>query len=224
MSMHGSLTDKPWEQISGAAADSIEDKVKTRRIGLRVLLAVICMLFFLFLVAFLMRSQYPDWQPLAEEPSHPLYNKQILWLNTAYLILASVFMQWSRVVARKSDMSAAVMQGTLALAGVFSVAFVTGQLMFWQTLQSQGFTVDLNPAISFFYLFTGLHAAHVIIGLLAWLTAFFVAFKRHPKMQHYIELCAIYWHFLLGLWAGLFILLVSKPETYDAIAAFCGLR
>lgn len=224
MSMQGSLTDKPWEQMSAAATDSTEDKVKTRRVGLRVLLSVVCMLFFLFFVAFLMRSQYPDWQPLAEEPSHPLHNKQVLWLNTIYLILASIFIQWSRVVARKQDLQAKIMQGSLALGGVFSVAFVTGQLMFWQTLQLQGFTVDVNPAISFFYLFTGLHAAHVIIGLMAWMVALVVAFKRHPKMQYYIELCAIYWHFLLGLWAVLFILLVSKPETYDAIAAFCGLR
>jgi len=39
-----------------------------------------------------------------------------------------------------------------------------------------------------------------------------------------VELCAIYWHYLLGLWLVLFALLTSTPETYQAIAAFCGLR
>lgn len=222
MSFLSALTDKPWENGSLAADGLDEDTVKTRRVGLRVLLAVVCMLFFLFFVAFLMRSQYPDWQPLAEEPNQPLFNKSVLWLNTVYLILASIFLQWSRKVSKGNNDK--VMQFTLLFGGVFSTAFVTGQLMFWQSLYQQGFYVSDNPAISFFYLFTGLHAAHVIIGLIAWCAALVVAFRQHPRTQHYIELCAIYWHFLLGLWAALFLLLVSKPETYDAIAAFCGLR
>jgi cytochrome c oxidase subunit 3 len=39
-----------------------------------------------------------------------------------------------------------------------------------------------------------------------------------------VELCAIYWHYLLALWLLLFALLTSTPQTYEAIAAFCGLR
>ncbi|MNN99150.1 hypothetical protein D3C81_2187220 [compost metagenome] len=44
------------------------------------------------------------------------------------------------------------------------------------------------------------------------------------RLRSGIELCAIYWHYLLGLWLVLFALLTSTPETYQAIAAFCGLR
>jgi cytochrome c oxidase subunit 3 len=111
----------------------------------------------------------------------------------------------------------------LLLGGLFSCAFVTGQWMLWQSLYQQGFVVNANPALSFFYIFTGLHAAHVAIGILAWIAAVLVVMRNSPKLKPYIELCAIYWHFLLGLWAVLFILLVSKPETYNAIVEFCGL-
>lgn len=50
--------------------------------------------------------------------------------------------------------------------------------------------------------------------------------RRVPlsQLQPSVELCAIYWHYLLGLWIVLFALLTSTPETYQAIAAFCGLR
>lgn len=222
MSIITTLTDKPWEQGGKLAETSTtQDQEKVRRSGLRVLLVVIGVLFFLFFVAFLMRSQYPDWQPLAELPSHPLYDKTVLWLNSAYLILASVFMQWSRRSAKKDQHKAASIG--LLLGGLFSVAFVTGQIMFWQSLYQQGFAVDVNPAISFFYLFTGLHAAHVGVGILAWFAATVATLKHSRRYREYINLCAIYWHFLLGLWVLLFALLVSKPETYKAIAEFCGL-
>lgn len=222
MSLVDALTDKPWQDNSPDKGRKASETLKVRRVGLRVLLAVVTMLFFLFFVAFLMRSQYPDWQPLAEEPAHPLFDQSILWLNSFYLLFASILVEVARRTVLKSSQT--VTRISLVLGGLFSVAFVAGQLLFWQQLYSQGFSVDVNPALSFFYLFTGLHAAHVGLGVLVWIAALFVTFKGSIKRQEYIELCAIYWHFLLGLWFALFALLVSKPETYDAIAAFCGLR
>jgi cytochrome c oxidase subunit 3 len=220
MSFLSPLMEKSWEQ--GAAPQSqYLGREHTRKAGLRLLLTVVSVLFFLFFVAFLMRSQYPDWQPLAEEANHPLFDKSILWLNTIYLVLASVCLQWTRVAGRKKNPLG--LKPGLVLAGLFSGAFVTGQLMFWQQLYQQGFMVDSNPALSFFYIFTGLHATHVGIGLLAWLGTLAAMLRGSAKLSKYVELCAIYWHFLLGLWLVLFMLLVSKPETYNAIVAFCGL-
>lgn len=222
MSFLSALTDKSWESAGESPMTEKEDANRTRKVGLRVVLTVVSVLFFLFFVAFLMRSQYPDWQPLAEEPGHPLFEQTTLWLNSVYLLLASVGVQIARMTIRQS-LSAQVLW-SLGLGGVFAVAFVGGQLLYWQTLTAEGFYVGLNPALSFFYLFTGLHAAHVGIGILVWLYALTSVVKKREKSAHLVELCAIYWHFLLGLWALLFALLVTKPETYDAIAAFCGLR
>jgi cytochrome c oxidase subunit 3 len=168
-----------------------------------------------------MRSQYPDWQPLAEQSSHPLFNKTLLWLNTTYLIFASICLQVARVSGHNNRLIIAKVG--LILAGLFSCAFVTGQWMLWQHLYQQGFVVNSHPALSFFYILTGLHVLHVAFGILAWIVAVIVVMRDSPKLAQYIELCAIYWHFLLGLWAVLFVLLVSKPETYNAIVEFCGL-
>lgn len=220
MSILSTLTEKPWEQ--GAEPQNQHSAPEHIRIaGLKVILAVVSVLFFLFIIAFLMRSQYPDWQPLAEQASQPLFDKSQLWLNSFYLVLASVFLQTSKLLGHKSD--SLIFKISLFLAGVFCCAFVAGQLMFWQQLYDQGFVVNLNPALSFFYLFTGLHAVHVGIGFILWLLAVGAIIKGQQKAQHYIQLSAIYWHFLLLLWALLFALLVSKPETYNAIVEFCGL-
>lgn len=220
MSFLSALTEKPWEQgVSPQNQNSGAEH--TRKAGLRLLLAVVSVLFFLFIVAFLMRSQYPDWQPLAEQANQPLFDKGQLWINTTYLILASFFLQTSRMFSRLQK--SIITKLTLVSAGVFSCAFVAGQLLFWEQLYQQGFVVNLNAALSFFYLFTGLHAAHIGIGLVVWLVALNAAMRGRKKAKYYIELCAIYWHFLLALWFVLFALLVSKPETYNAIVEFCGL-
>jgi cytochrome c oxidase subunit 3 len=222
MSLYSALTDKPWEANSDYLNMPLEDKDKTRRVGLRVLLAVVSMLFFLFLIAFLMRSQYPDWQPLAENPSNPLFHKSTLWGNSAYLVFASVLIQWARMITKTAN--SGLLKVLVSVGGLFCAAFVAGQFLLWSSLYEQGHVVSANPALSFFYLFTGLHAAHVLIGLIGWLVTLTLVFSHRPKAHLFIELCAIYWHFLLVLWIGLFALLTSKPETYDAIAAFCGLR
>ncbi|MNG22739.1 hypothetical protein D3C84_1072590 [compost metagenome] len=73
---------------------------------------------------------------------------------------------------------------------------------------------------------TGLHGVHLLGGLVAWGRTLVKFRQRMPlaQLSASVELCAIYWHYLLGLWLVLFALLTSTPETYQAIAAFCGLR
>jgi cytochrome c oxidase subunit 3 len=225
MSIITILREKPWE-VAHDPQYQHTDREYIQQAGLRVILVVISVLFFLFIVAFLMRSQYPDWQPLAEQTSQPLFDRDQLWLNTVYLLLASVGIQFAKL--RTNVTNPISFKIALFLSGVFSSAFIGGQLTFWASLQAQGFMVNSNPALSFFYLFTGLHMAHVGVGVATWLMAVLFMAKKSSahnqvKLQRYVALCATYWHYLLGLWAVLFLLLVSKPETYNAIVEFCGL-
>ena len=202
------------------AAESAD---RTARIGLRLFLVVVSSLFFLFLIAFVARSQMADWLPLTE-PLAPLANPWQLWLNSAFLVFSCIALQWSRMAARKARLGATVIG--FAWGGVFAIAFLAGQLWVWQQFVVWGYFVASNPANSFFYLLTGLHGLHLLGGLIAWsrTVAKFLRRVPLPQLSASIELCAIYWHYLLGLWFVLFALLTSTPETYEAIARFCGLR
>ncbi|WP_223588511.1 cytochrome c oxidase subunit 3 [Pseudomonas sp. A-R-19] len=204
------------------AAESANRK-QTAKTGLRLFLVVVSSLFFLFLIAFVARSQMADWQPLTE-PLAPLANLWPLWLNSAFLILGCIALQGSRMAARQARPGATVVG--FALGGVFAIAFLAGQLWVWQQFVAWGYFVASNPANSFFFLLTGLHGLHLLGGLIAW--CWIVAkFLRHvplAQLSASVELCAIYWHYLLGLWLVLFALLASTPQTYEAIARFCGLR
>ncbi|MGK0498532.1 MAG: cytochrome c oxidase subunit 3 [Oceanicoccus sp.] len=201
---------------------SSEDAARRARTGLRVLMAVISSLFFLFFVAFLIRSQLSDWEHLSG-PWKPLENPWQLWINTGLLVLASGSLQLARVAARHQRLQRAI--EFFLLAGIFSTAFLAGQVWVWQQLVGLGYYLASNPANSFFYLLTGLHGIHLLAGLIAWIRTVFKAWRGAPveQLAVSIDLCAMYWHYLLALWLLLLGLLTSSPETYQFLARLCGL-
>jgi cytochrome c oxidase subunit 3 len=68
-----------------------------------------------------------------------------------------------------------------------------------------------SPADAFFYLITGLHGLHVLGGLWVWArtTAKVWRGTEIEKVRLSVELCTVYWHFLLIVWVVLFGLLLS---------------
>lgn len=198
-----SLNTRPW--VAAGIAPAMPDRDarfrQSLRLGLVVLIAVIASLFGLFMSAYLMRMEYADWRPLAE-PS-------LLWLNTGILVLCSVALQSAYFAANRG------LTGLLKLAwlggGVLSLAFVIGQYTVWEQLNTAGYYLDANPASAFFFVLTGLHALHLLGGLIAWgrTTVRLWNGAQPDDVKLGVELCAVYWHFLLAVWVMLFALLSS---------------
>ena len=94
-------------------------------------------------------------------------------------------------------------------AGAFAILFIVGQLITWDNLQNAGYFLTSNPANSFYYLMTGLHAIHLLGGLWVWSkSSIRLLSGGEPKdIKLSIELCTLYWHFLLIVWLVLFALL-----------------
>ena len=204
MNLFHLLTEKPWAPALGGVAGLRHGStfsLPTATLGLRVFLAVVTVLFSLLIVAYHDRMAVADWRPLAEP--------WLLWLNTAVLILSSVALQWARVAARRGEIGG-VRTGLLA-GGVCAAAFLAGQLLASQQLAALGYFAATNPAIAFFYLITGLHALHLLGGLVAWgrTTAKLWRGVALAQLRLSVELCAVYWHFLLVVWLLLFGLLLS---------------
>lgn len=170
--------------------------------ALWVFLAVASSLFALFISAYAMRLSFADWSPLPRP--------RLLLLNTALLAAASLAMEWTVHAARRAD-RAAVRRG-LAASGLLTVAFLAGQLVVWRQLAGAGYFVSSDAASAFFYLFTAVHGVHVLGGLVAWARASLRARRgaEPERIRLGVELCATYWHYLLAVWAVLFLLLVSN--------------
>ena len=75
--------------------------------------------------------------------------------------------------------------------------------MGWRDLVAQGAYLMEDPHGAFFYIFTGLHGAHLIGGLVA----LFVLVLKRQKRRELVDVASYYWHFLTVLWLILFVVL-----------------
>ena len=174
------------------------------QVGLGVFLAVATSLFALLISAYHMRMVEADWTSLTLP--------RVLWLNTVVLILASVAMQWTLFAARQGQMDS-VRKGLIA-GGVFTFSFLAGQLWAWQQLRVSGQFTASDPAYAFFLLLTALHGIHLLGGLTVWARTTARAWRGIDiaKVRLSVELCTVYWHFLLLVWAVLFAVLLNTNQ------------
>lgn len=168
--------------------------------GLFVLLAATVMVFAAFTGAFAMRRGLSgDW---ASTPK-----PGILWLNTAVLLISSLALDRSRRALRASDRDRFNFWWTAATA--LGVVFLLGQAYAWRRLAESGVYVAANPSSSFFYVLTAAHGVHLVGGLAAliWVGVETRRLRLGPARRTAIDVTAVFWHFLDGLWVYLMVLL-----------------
>jgi cytochrome c oxidase subunit 3 len=201
MSFFKHVAVKPWERkgVIDALTPEGTFAAPPERVALVFFLVVASVIFSLFSVSYVIRMELPDWTRLAEPTQ--------LWFNTGLLVISSVLFQWARNISAKEESKYL----TLALigGGVFAILFIAGQLVTWSTLTAEGFYLSSNPSVDFYYLMTGIHALHLLGGLWVWSkSSIRLLFGGEAKdVRLSIELCTLYWHFLLIVWFVLFALL-----------------
>lgn len=159
--------------------------------------------------------QIGDWHPVLLPP--------ILFLNTAALLLSSLTMEMARrhifreidVLEEWLGLGRPALNRTLPWLGItllLGAAFLGGQVTAWKQLTAQGFAFDRwsTPASYFFYVITGLHAAHLILGVLALLFCLcgLSWLKRVDYRQVAVDATAWFWHAMGLAWLVLFAVLI----------------
>lgn len=222
---------------TGGGGGGGDDDWKPHRRGPRELLYrtrafVFCalagdMMFFVVLVALFYARQagtHMDARTLRQiDDWHPILLPPILFLNTAVLVLSSLSMEFARKhIFREIDvleewlgLGQPALRRTkpwLAVTLVLGLLFLAGQVMAWQQLTAQGFAFDRwsTPASYFFYLITGLHAAHLVLGVFALIFCVTALgrLKRVESRQIAVDATAWFWHAMGLAWVVLFVVLV----------------
>ncbi len=160
-------------------------------------------------------QQIGDWHPVLLPP--------VLFLNTAALLLSTLTMERARQhIFREIDvleewlgMGKPALRRSLpwvALTLVLGLMFLSGQVLAWKQLTAQGFAFDhwTTPASYFFYIITGLHAAHLVLGILAlgFCLCALARLKRVESRQIAVDATAWFWHAMCLAWLLLFAVLV----------------
>jgi cytochrome c oxidase subunit 3 len=131
---------------------------------------------------------------------------RLLGANTVILLASSFTLEAARRRLSLSDPSG--FRKFWLLTTSFGLLFVAGQLIAWRQLVAQGVYIASNQASSFFYIFTGAHAVHLLGGVGALLYVSFRKFdKTRVSLSAAAEIASYYWHFMDGLWVFLLVLL-----------------
>ncbi len=184
------------------------------------------MLFFAVLVLFFFARQAGlRMDPRTHEFTgdwHPVLLPHILYLNTVLLVLSSLTMERARQnIFREIDvleewlgLGRPALRGTQPWLGatlLLGALFLAGQWIAWKQLTAQGFAFDQfsTPASYFFYVITGLHAAHLVLGLLALVFCLCCLgwFRRVEYRQIAVDSSAWFWHTMSLAWVLLLAVL-----------------
>jgi cytochrome c oxidase subunit III len=177
--------------MPSALEDSTKAPPGTYRIFLVALLGSIFFFFASLVIAYILRAQaHPYWDPIMLP--------RILWFSTMLIVFSSVTFEFARRAFRWGRSRLA--NNFLLVTATLGMAFLACQLTAWRDLVHQGAYLMNNPHGSFFYLFTGLHALHLVGGLIM---LFVVLWGRNKRRELFNVVC-YYWHFLGVLWIALF--------------------
>jgi cytochrome c oxidase subunit 3 len=166
------------------------------RVGLLSTCISISAFFIALVIAYYWRKHTPPfWNPV------PI--PKTLRLSTVLILISSGTFETARRLFRRGQWRMA--SHFLLVTASLGMAFLASQLTAWRSLVMHGAYLVKNPHSSFFYLFTGLHAAHLVGGLVV----LFVVVLGKSKRRELVDVATYYWHFLGVLWIALYWILIS---------------
>jgi cytochrome c oxidase subunit III len=174
-------------------------KLHPHKFTLWVAIASILMMFAGLTSAYIVKSNLAGWKNI------PMLTT--FWISTAVILLSSLTIQMALRSFRQREMGK--YRTLIALTFVLGITFVVLQTLGFKELWlSYNITFKGNAgAGQFLYVIAGLHALHVLGGVIALMVIFIKAFFGKTKMYSSvpIEIAATYWHFVDLLWIYLVI-------------------
>jgi cytochrome c oxidase subunit 3 len=209
----------------GDSSPDYERRLRRARLGLLFATAPILMLFLTVTTVFVIRHGTSTFDERTNTYSrnwmHVTLPTGLLLINTLVLLVSSITVEFARrLIARDVALSPlrsipGISIGEergfpwLATTALLGIAFLWGQWLAWRDLLARGFSLSSGASSSFVYFLTATHALHLMGGLLVLLYAVTNYFLRRPVESRHIvvDVTAWYWHFMLFLWIGIFVVL-----------------
>ncbi|MBC7827523.1 MAG: cytochrome c oxidase subunit 3 [Chitinophagaceae bacterium] len=153
--------------------------------------------------AYIVKGSLPGWSTV-EIP-------QLFYYSTAVILLSSVSVQMALKAFKERNM--ALYRQLITVTAVLGIGFIVMQVLAFMQLWDRGLTMEgSSGAGQFLYIIFGLHALHVVGGVIALLVMFIKAFSS--RIRNYdpvsVELASTYWHFVDLLWIYLFIFFIMS--------------
>lgn len=175
-----------------------QKKIHPHKFTLWIAIGSIIMMFAGLTSAYIIKSNQANWQEII--------TPKVFWYSTATILMSSVTIQMALRSFKQREMNQyrRLMAVTVILGAVFIVLQCLGFQQLWNSgIQFKG----VVGAGQFLYVIFGLHALHVLGGIVALIVMLVKAFFGNTKTYAStgIEVAAIYWHFVDVLWIYLLV-------------------
>ena len=188
--------------MSWAVSENQRQRLHPHKFTLWIGIASILMMFAGLTSAFIVKSNLVGWRNI-DMP-------KVFWASTAAIVSSSITIQMALRAFRQRDMR--LYRSLILVTLLLGVAFVVLQWFGFKDLwdQQQITWKGTSGAGQFLYVIFGLHALHVIGGVIALLVLFIKAFFGKTKVYSPVptEVTATYWHFVDLLWIYLLVFFI----------------
>jgi cytochrome c oxidase subunit 3 len=172
-------------------------KIHPHKFTLWVAIGSIIMMFAGLTSAYIVKRDQPGWTTFGIP--------RAFWYSTAVIVLSSLTVQMALKAFRDREMKK--YRNLITLTALLGIVFVILQWIGFKQVWNSGVTLRGSGAGQFLYVIAGLHALHVIGGVIALMVTFLKAYSKRIRSYNSVpvEIISTYWHFVDVLWIYLFL-------------------
>ena len=191
-----------------SSANSLAKQPTPAEMGVWIFLLADMVIFALYFAVFAWeKNLYPEQFQQGQATLNNLYGT----INTVILLVSSFFIAKAVHLARQQQLEK-FRRGVL-LTMLCGLMFLVIKVFEYSEKFSAGFHIASNEFYRNYFIFTGFHMVHVIVGLslLCYVHFCIKQSKQLDNNRQFIEGCALYWHMVDLLWVILFALIYLAP-------------
>ena len=168
-----------------------------------------CLFFGAFIATFLL---YKDRSGQVGPTPKELFNIPFTSATSFILLMSSLTMVLALAAIQRGDLRR--FRVWLLATALFGATFVGGQIFEFTEFTRHGLNVDTSVFGSSFYILTGLHGAHVIIGIVWLLSLWGLSMQQQLTSadSEKVEIAGLYWHFVDVVWIVIFTVIYLIPK------------
>ena len=186
--------------------ESKHNKIHSKKLVLWFALGSITMMFTALLSAYIYKQSSGHWI-FIELPTSFIY-------NTLIIVFSSITLQWSHKMVKNSNLASA--KNLLILTFILGLCFLIGQYFSWtEMISNEVYLIDPRSVSgSFVYILSGLHALHILGGILALGVMVYRGLKNKLNKHNILglDLTLTYWHYLGLLWVYIYVFLLINQN------------
>jgi cytochrome c oxidase subunit 3/cytochrome o ubiquinol oxidase subunit 3 len=168
------------------------------RVAMFCLIIAETAIFTIFVVAYIYNIGKSLYGPTPQVLRVPIFNTVCLLSSSLTIVLAERAIEHGKIRRFATWWAATFLLGAIFLIG-------TG-IEWHKLIYEDGLTISTNLFGTTYYSLVGLHASHVVVGLIALLTVLLFTLNGHVRQEHAkrIQVLALYWHFVDVVWVVVF--------------------